>query len=79
MELCFGIGCRSFSFMVSKAMNFKIMKLLADMFLAIQRKYASRENQTRREIKRQEPETDIIYIFIRPLRSSSISAPSTPE
>lgn len=57
MELCFGIGCGSFSFMVYKAMNFKIMKLLADMFLALWRKYASRENQTQREIKRQEPET----------------------
>ena len=57
MGFCFGTACWPFSFMVSKAIHFKIIKVLADMFLAIWRQYASKENQAQMQIQRQEPET----------------------
>ena len=50
MGFCFETACWPFSFMVSKAIHFKIIKVLADMFLAIWRQYASKENQAQIQI-----------------------------
>lgn len=51
MGFCFRTASWPFSFMMSKAIHFKIIKVLADMFSCYHlEQYASKENQAQMQI-----------------------------